>query len=84
MGHSNVAQVKRVEVSGYQQPGSGLDAGSGNIGVGFVSGAAPEDFGESPALGAAGPYHSGSGVVGVVSTVVSALCAVLGNGKLSR
>ena len=66
-------------MSGYQQPGSGRDAGSGDIGVGFVSGAATEDFGEGSALGAAGPYHSGGTVVGLVCNVVSALCVVLGD-----
>lgn len=69
-------------MSGYQQPGSGIDAGSGDIGGGFVCDSITEDFGESAALGAAGPYHSESAVVGAVPTVVSALCVVLGNGKL--
>jgi hypothetical protein len=60
-------------VSGYQQPGSGLDAGRGDIGVGLVGGSITKDFGESVALGAAGPYHSEGAVVDVVSPVVSAL-----------
>ena len=71
-------------MSGYQQPGAGLDAGSGDIGVSLVGGAAAEDFGESAALGAASPYHSEGAVVGVVFNVVSALCVVRGTGKLRQ
>lgn len=84
VGHSDVAEVKRGEVASYQQPGSGRNAGDGDIGVSFAGGAAAEDFGEGPALSAAGPYHSGGAAVGVVATVVSALGVVLGDGKRTR
>ena len=63
----------------YQQGGSGLAAGRGDICAGFVSGVASNDFGEGTTLGTAGPYHPGGSAAGVLSAFVEVLCVVLSN-----
>ena len=69
-------------MSSYQQPCPGIDAGTGDIGVGLVSGDVTEYFGEGSTLGTTGPHHSEGTGAGAAFTVGSALRMVLGNGKL--